>query len=419
MTDEMLELARANQREAGVENVEFLKGTIEDVPLPDDSVDVVISNCVINLSGDKPRRVPGGGAGPAARRAVRGHATSSPTPTWTTRRVATWRSGPAASPARSPSEEFRASCEAAGFEDVEIRETHRVHEQAGSAIIRARAPAHEHCRDADPQGPRSSSTSTGSTPTGRRRTSTSSRDPADWAGLEDGERDLLYFVLSSLMVAEERISTQFCGLVLAQDDEEEGSFLSTQLVDEVRHMQFYARFQNEVIADPAAIAAHVARAREVLGEPFKQVFDEALVEAHDRLRLDPRNREAKVDFVTIYHMVIEGTLGLTASHFLLDFLRERELLPGFVDGYGRIAADEQRHIAYGTWFLREAVAADPQMADVIREQISELLPAVAESISPPSEGAWDVLGVEEGALAEFALGALNRRLALIGAPLDG
>src|ERR671924_678703 len=49
MTDEMLELARANQREAGVENVEFLKGTIEEVPLPDNAVDVIISNCVINL----------------------------------------------------------------------------------------------------------------------------------------------------------------------------------------------------------------------------------------------------------------------------------------------------------------------------------------------------------------------------------
>src|SRR5215203_5541070 len=54
MTDEMLELARANQRQAGVENVEFLAGTIEEVPLPDDSVDVIVSNCVINLSGDKP-----------------------------------------------------------------------------------------------------------------------------------------------------------------------------------------------------------------------------------------------------------------------------------------------------------------------------------------------------------------------------
>jgi ribonucleoside-diphosphate reductase beta chain len=246
-----------------------------------------------------------------------------------------------------------------------------------------------------------------------------SRDPADWANLEAGERDLLYFALSSLMVAEERISTQFCGLVLAQDDEEEGSFLSTQLVDEVRHMQFYARFQNEVIADPAAIAAHVARARAVLGGAFERIFDRALVQAHDRLRLDPGDREAKVRFVTIYHMVLEGTLGLTASHFILDFLRERELMPGFVEGYGLIASDEQRHIAYGTWFLREAVAADPAMADVVREQIKELLPAVAESISPPSEGAWEVLGVEDGALAEFALGALGRRLTLIGAPLDG
>jgi arsenite methyltransferase len=55
MTDEMLALARENQRKAGIENVEFLKGEIEQIPLPDNSVDVIISNCVINLSADKPR----------------------------------------------------------------------------------------------------------------------------------------------------------------------------------------------------------------------------------------------------------------------------------------------------------------------------------------------------------------------------
>jgi ribonucleoside-diphosphate reductase beta chain len=244
------------------------------------------------------------------------------------------------------------------------------------------------------------------------------QDRSDWLALADDERTLLYWVLSSLMVAEERISTQFCGLVLAQDDEEEGSFLSTQLVDEVRHMQFYARFQNEVIADPAAIGAHVARAREVLGGPFKRLFDEALVDAHERLRLEPRDREAKVDFVTIYHMVIEGTLGITASHFLLDFLRERNLLPGFVDGYSRIASDEQRHIAYGTEFLQRAVSEEPRMAAVVRERLIGLLPAVAESVSPPSEGAWDVLGVEDGALAQYGLNALTRRLNVIGVSLE-
>jgi ribonucleoside-diphosphate reductase beta chain len=245
------------------------------------------------------------------------------------------------------------------------------------------------------------------------------RDAAQWPGLPDGERDLLYWVLSSLMVAEERISTQFCGLVLAQDDEEEGSYLSTQLVDEVRHMQFYARFQDEVIADPATIGSHVERAREVLGEPFGTLFDEALVQAHDRLRDDPGNREAKVQFVTVYHMVIEGTLGLTASHFLLDLLRDRELLPGFVDGYGRIAADEQRHIAYGTWFLREAVRQDAANEQVVRNTVLGLLPAVAESISPPSAGGFDLLGVEDGALRAFGLDTLNRRLRVIGVSLNG
>ena len=245
-----------------------------------------------------------------------------------------------------------------------------------------------------------------------------SRDPADWAGLEEGERNLLHFALSSLMVAEERISTHLVGLVLAQDDEEEGSYLSTQLVDEVRHMQFYKHFQDEVIADPATIAAHVARSREVLGEPFKRIFDEALVQAHDRLRLDRSDRGAKVDFVTIYHMIIEGTLGLVTSHFLLDLLRQRELLPGFVDGYSRIAADEQRHIAYGTWFLREAVGQDDRMGEVVRDRLLGLLPAVAEAVSPPSEGTFDALGVDDGALAAFGLETLNRRLAIIGLSLD-
>jgi ribonucleoside-diphosphate reductase beta chain len=245
-----------------------------------------------------------------------------------------------------------------------------------------------------------------------------SRDRDQWPALDPYERDLLHLALSSLMVAEERISTQFCGLVLAQDDEEEGSYLSTQLVDEVRHMQFYARFQNEVVADPAAIAEHVARAREQLGEPFRRIFDEALVGAHDRLRDDPASREAKVDFVTIYHMLLEGTLGIVTSHFLLGLLRERDLLPGFAEGYGLIAADEQRHIAYGTWFLRQAVAEDPAMAEVVRTRLRDLLPAAAETLTPPGRDFSSALGVAPGELAEYGLGALNRRLALIGAPLD-
>ena len=72
------------------------------------------------------------------------------------------------------------------------------------------------------------------------------------------DRSLVFWVLSSLMVAEERITTKFSGLVGAYGTEEEATFLATQQVDEARHMQFYARFQDEVVAEPAAIAAHVS-----------------------------------------------------------------------------------------------------------------------------------------------------------------
>jgi arsenite methyltransferase len=140
MTDEMLNLARANQRNSEVENVEFLKGTIEDMPLPDDSVDVVISNCVINLSADKPSvfREAARVLRPGGRFAVTDIVADPGTSDEVRRDMAQWTSCIAGA---LTEDEFGAELEAAGFEDVEIRETHRVHDQAGSAIIRARMPA--------------------------------------------------------------------------------------------------------------------------------------------------------------------------------------------------------------------------------------------------------------------------------------
>ena len=93
-----------------------------------------------------------------------------------------------------------------------------------------------------------------------------SRDAEQWRELGDDVRGLLLFVLSSLMVAEERITTKFSGLVGAHGSEEEATFLATQQVDEARHMQFYARFQDEVIGDPRADRrARRARARASVG----------------------------------------------------------------------------------------------------------------------------------------------------------
>jgi arsenite methyltransferase len=139
MTDEMLELARANQRQAGVENVEFVKGTIEDVPLADGSVDVVISNCVINLSADKPTvlREAARVLRPGGRFAVTDIVADPGMDDATRRDMAQWTGCIAGA---LTADEYRAGLERAGLGEVEILETHRVHEHAGSAIIRARKP---------------------------------------------------------------------------------------------------------------------------------------------------------------------------------------------------------------------------------------------------------------------------------------
>ena len=122
MTDEMLALARANQKKAGVENVEFLKGEIENIPLPDDSVDVIISNCVINLSPDKDRvlreafRV----LRPGGRFAVSDVVVTADIPDAIRKRVELWI-GCIAGALRDS--DYRAKLAAAGFANIELEPT--------------------------------------------------------------------------------------------------------------------------------------------------------------------------------------------------------------------------------------------------------------------------------------------------------
>src|SRR2546429_8465998 len=142
MTDEMLGLARENQRKAGVTNVEFLKGEIENIPLPDDSVDVIISNCVINLSADKDRvlreafRV----LRPGGRFAVSDVVVRGDIADALRRSMELWVGCVAGA---LEEEEYKGLLAAAGFVDVGIEPT-RIYEQVGGrimgAFVRARKP---------------------------------------------------------------------------------------------------------------------------------------------------------------------------------------------------------------------------------------------------------------------------------------
>jgi arsenite methyltransferase len=139
MTDEMLELARTNARDAGIDNVEFVKGYIEEIPLADETVDVVISNCVINLAADK-RKVLAETARvlkPGGRFAVSDVIADPDMDEATRADMQEWTGCIAGALTRA---EFEDALGATGLTDIEINETHRVHEHATSAIVRARKP---------------------------------------------------------------------------------------------------------------------------------------------------------------------------------------------------------------------------------------------------------------------------------------
>jgi arsenite methyltransferase len=136
MTTEMLELARRNASAAGVDNVDFVQGYLEDIPLPDASVDVVISNCVINLAADKnlvlaeaARVLRGGG-----RLAFSDVIADDGMDETTKADMAEWTGCIAGALTQN---EFAEALTTAGFTDIDIRLTHRVHAHAQAAIIRA------------------------------------------------------------------------------------------------------------------------------------------------------------------------------------------------------------------------------------------------------------------------------------------
>jgi ribonucleoside-diphosphate reductase beta chain len=232
-------------------------------------------------------------------------------------------------------------------------------------------------------------------------------------------KDDLAYNLSAFFIGEERVATQFSGLVRAYADQGEEAFLTTQQVDEARHAQFFNRYYAEVLQRDGTFDERLVRAREDVNQAFIDLFDGHLVQAQERLIADPGDLEAKVDFVVLYHMVIEGTLALTGQHFVQLFLETDGRLPGLLEGYQRISQDEHRHVAYGTWFLKEQ-CADPALRRRVAAKLLELMPLATGVLVPPGVSDpydYELLGHHSSETHQFAFTTLSRRLKVIGVHL--
>ncbi|MGP0051395.1 MAG: ribonucleotide-diphosphate reductase subunit beta [Solirubrobacteraceae bacterium] len=243
-------------------------------------------------------------------------------------------------------------------------------------------------------------------------------DGDSWRRLAEAHRERLRWHIATFFVGEERVMVELGPLVAAHETAAEAAFLASQQVDEARHAQHFARFYAEVLGVDGRFERCLAAARAESNPALLELIDGRLRGAAARLTADPACAEAKVRFVTAYHMVIEGTLALTGQTMLLQFLDEHAALPGWREGLRAIARDEHRHIAYGAWLLREKVA-DPALRAVVADELDALLPLAAEVLVPAGARPerFRPLGWDGVRLRREAFGALGRRLAAIGMPL--
>jgi ribonucleoside-diphosphate reductase beta chain len=248
-----------------------------------------------------------------------------------------------------------------------------------------------------------------------------SQDRVDWhERIEPDERVARMYGLSSFFVGEQRVAAELGPIMRAIPDEDMRIFLCTQIADEARHVAFFDRFYDEVgVLEADGLQARLAETSEHLNPEFEVLFDELLRARVDRLAVEPEDRVALVEAITIYHMIIEGMLALTGQHFIIDYNEQAGTLPGFVQGFTNVARDEHRHVAFGARFLRDMAREDPSYGAAIQRTLVEVGP-VAEGVLRPKWIPADVpddepiFGASVDETRAFALQALERRLKVIG-----
>ena len=224
--------------------------------------------------------------------------------------------------------------------------------------------------------------------------------------------------LSAFFIGEQRVTDELGPIMRACPTEEQRIFLSTQIADEARHVRFFNRFYEEVGVLEGAddLASRLRATEQHLNESFGELFDGMLKGRVDRLAAEPENTELLVEAITLYHMIIEGALALTGQHFIIDYNVDQDTLPGFVEGFQKVARDEHRHIAFGVRFLTDMAKADGRYREAIQRTMAEALPIADAVLDPPwaEEDDWELFGYSRDETHAFAAECLSRRLKVIG-----
>ena len=238
-------------------------------------------------------------------------------------------------------------------------------------------------------------------------------DRRQWADVfTPDRRRAIRWALSSFSISDE-ITDMLVPFVDAAPTEEQQVFLTTQLADSARHIVFLDRFGSEVLVDDDG---DVEARSGWQNDGWRVLSTEMLPAASEAIASDLGNMDRLVEGITLYHLVIEGTVALTGRQFLLDHARTNDRLPGWRRGSTAIARDEARHVDFATKFLRAMIVKDRHYADVVAGMLTTAVPGIRATFEPPGgdPSYFDALSYGPDDLKTAALDALAKCAELIG-----
>jgi ribonucleotide reductase small subunit/SCP-2 sterol transfer family protein len=250
-----------------------------------------------------------------------------------------------------------------------------------------------------------------------------SKDRAGWDSLSEIQRRSAMWIYSMFFYGEDRVADTLAPYITAAPTEEQSYFLATQQVDEVRHSVFFHRFFKEVIGVGGdSIESTLASTLPQLSWGYRGIFDR-LDRMAEELRKD-RSIPKYAQAITLYHLIVEGSLAQPGQHFIEDFFASEETMPGFSEGMANVSRDEQRHIGFGVKVLSELLAEGApgweENRAAVTELLREVLPYGPAVFHPPNmdRSYTECYGFSLEDIFAFGLKLIRQRWRTIGYPTE-
>jgi ribonucleoside-diphosphate reductase beta chain len=248
-----------------------------------------------------------------------------------------------------------------------------------------------------------------------------STDRQQWQSMPEEERRMRLFGLCAFFKGEECVTNTLAPYITAMPDDETRIFLTTQLVDEARHTVFFARFFNEALGiDMGRLEDTLGVAQDNMNDGLRYILIDSLNDVGERIRQQPQEMKHLVEGVTLYHIIVEGTMALAGQRNMLEIYREQDVFPAFRGGFTAVARDESRHVIFGVKFLRDMIQRNHALADAVYDAIKKYAQVAIDAISPGEQEVQGMLqeGADPWVTPRYAVESLTKKMKVIGLSME-